>query len=127
MIHELTCDFIAGCDGFHGISRASVRPNAIETFERVYPFGWLGILYETPPVSHELLYFNPARGFALCTMPSTPRSRYYVQFPLDDHIDQWPDDRFWDELKRRLVQKAADELGTGPSIEKSTAPPGSFF
>ena len=104
--HEIACDFIAGCDGFHGVSRASVKPSAIETFERVYPFGWLGILSETPPVSHELIYSNHARGFALCTMRSTHRSRYYVQCPLDDHIDQWPDDRFWDELKRRLDQKA---------------------
>jgi p-hydroxybenzoate 3-monooxygenase len=124
--HEIACDFIAGCDGFHGISRASVRPQAIETFERVYPFGWLGILSETPPVSNELIYSNHARGFALCTMRSTHRSRYYVQCPLDDHIDQWPDDRFWDELKRRLDQSAVDHLVTGPSIEKSIAPLRSF-
>jgi p-hydroxybenzoate 3-monooxygenase len=124
--HEIACDFIAGCDGFHGISRASVKPAAIETFERIYPFGWLGILSETPPVSHELIYSNHARGFALCTMRSTHRSRYYVQCPLDDHIDQWPDDRFWDELKRRLDQKAVDQLVTGPSIEKSIAPLRSF-
>jgi p-hydroxybenzoate 3-monooxygenase len=124
--HELACDFIAGCDGFHGVSRASVKSSAIETFERVYPFGWLGILSETPPVSHELIYSNHARGFALCTMRSSHRSRYYVQCPLDDHIDQWPDDRFWDELKRRLDQKAADHLVTGPSIEKSIAPLRSF-
>ena len=124
--HQIECDFIAGCDGFHGVSRASVKPSAIETFERVYPFGWLGILSETPPVSHELIYSNHARGFALCTMRSTHRSRYYVQCSLDDHIDQWPDDRFWDELKRRLDQKAADHLVTGPSIEKSIAPLRSF-
>ena len=124
--HEIQCDFIAGCDGFHGVSRASVKPSAIETFERVYPFGWLGILSETPPVSHELIYSNHARGFALCTMRSTHRSRYYVQCSLDDHIDQWPDDRFWDELKRRLDQKAVDQLVTGPSIEKSIAPLRSF-
>jgi p-hydroxybenzoate 3-monooxygenase len=124
--HELDCDFIAGCDGFHGVSRASVKPAAIETFERLYPFGWLGVLSETPPVSHELIYSNHARGFALCTMRSAKRSRYYVQCPLDDHIDQWPDDRFWDELKRRLDQKAADELIIGPSIEKSIAPLRSF-
>ena len=107
--HEIACDFIAGCDGFHGVSRASVKPSAIETFERVYPFGWLGILSETPPVSHELIYTNHARGFALCTMRSMHRSRYYVQCPLDDHIDQWPDERFWDELKRRLDQKAVGQ------------------
>jgi p-hydroxybenzoate 3-monooxygenase len=124
--HEISCDFIAGCDGFHGVSRASVKPSAISTFERVYPFGWLGILSETPPVSDELIYSNNARGFALCTMRSKHRSRYYVQCPLDDHIDQWPDDKFWDELKRRLDQKAADKLVTGPSIEKSIAPLRSF-
>ena len=124
--HEIRCDFIAGCDGFHGVSRASVKPGAIETFERVYPFGWLGILSDTPPVSPELIYSNHARGFALCTMRSTRRSRYYLQCSLDDHIDQWPDERFWDELKRRLDQKAVDNLVTGPSIEKSIAPLRSF-
>src|ERR1700694_1803593 len=124
--HEIECDFIAGCDGSHGISRASVKPSAIETFERIYPFGWLGILSETPPVSPELIYSNHPRGFALCTMRSMRRSRCYVQCNLDDHIDQWPDDRFWDELKRRLDQEAADKLVTGPSIEKSIAPLRSF-
>jgi p-hydroxybenzoate 3-monooxygenase len=124
--HEIACDFIAGCDGSHGVSRASVKPSAIETFERIYPFGWLGILSETPPVSHELIYSNHARGFALCTMRSTHRSRYYVQCALDDHIDQWPDARFWDELKRRLDPAAVDRLVTGPSIEKSIAPLRSF-
>jgi p-hydroxybenzoate 3-monooxygenase len=124
--HEIACDFIAGCDGFHGVSRASVKPSAIETFERVYPFGWLGILSETPPVSHELIYTNHTRGFALCTMRSMHRSRYYVQCSLDDHVDQWPDDKFWDELKRRLDQEAVDNLVTGPSIEKSIAPLRSF-
>jgi p-hydroxybenzoate 3-monooxygenase len=123
---EIACDFIAGCDGFHGVSRTSLKPTAIETFERVYPFGWLGILSETPPVSHELIYSNHARGFALCTMRSTHRSRYYVQCSLDDHVEQWPDGRFWDELKQRLDQKAADHLVTGPSIEKSIAPLRSF-
>jgi p-hydroxybenzoate 3-monooxygenase len=111
--HEIAC-------------RASIKPSAIETFERVYPFGWLGILSETPPVSHELIYSNHARGFALCTMRSMHRSRYYLQCPLDDHIEQWPDQRFWDELKRRLDQEAADTLVTGPSIEKSIAPLRSF-
>jgi p-hydroxybenzoate 3-monooxygenase len=124
--HEIACDFIAGCDGFHGVSRASVKPDAIEIFEREYPFGWLGILSDTPPVSHELIYSNHARGFALCTMRSTKRSRYYVQCPLDDRVEDWSDDRFWDELKRRLDQKAADTLVTGPSIEKSIAPLRSF-
>jgi p-hydroxybenzoate 3-monooxygenase len=124
--HQIDCDFIAGCDGFHGVSRASVSPSAIQTFERVYPFGWLGILSETPPVSDELIYNNHARGFALCSMRSTHRSRYYLQCPLDDHVDQWSDERFWDELKRRLDQKAADEIVIGPSIEKSIAPLRSF-
>jgi p-hydroxybenzoate 3-monooxygenase len=123
---EIACDFIAGCDGFHGVSRASVPDSAIKTFERIYPFGWLGILSETRPVSPELIYNNHERGFALCTMRSTHRSRYYVQCSLDDHIGQWPDERFWDELKRRLDRKAADELVTGPSIEKSIAPLRSF-
>ena len=124
--HEIACDFIAGCDGFHGVSRASIKPSAIQTVERTYPFGWLGILSETPPVSHELIYSNHARGFALCTMRSPHRSRYYVQCPIDDHVDRWPDERFWDELKQRLDQKAVDELVTGPSIEKSIAPLRSF-
>jgi p-hydroxybenzoate 3-monooxygenase len=124
--HEIACDFIAGCDGSHGVSRASVKPSAIQTFERIYPFGWLGILSDTPPVSNELIYSNHLRGFALCTMRSTHRSRYYVQCPLDDHIDQWPDARFWDELKRRLDPAAVDHLVTGPSIEKSIAPLRSF-
>jgi p-hydroxybenzoate 3-monooxygenase len=124
--HEIACDFIAGCDGFHGVSRASVKPSAIATFERVYPFGWLGILSETPPVSPELIYTNHARGFALCTMRSMHRSRYYLQCSLDDHIDQWPDEKFWDELKRRLDREAVDNLVTGPTIEKSIAPLRSF-
>ncbi len=124
--HEIACDFIAGCDGFHGVSRQSVPPAAIRTFERVYPFGWLGILSETPPVSHELIYTSHERGFALCTMRSMHRSRYYLQCSMDDHIDQWPDNRFWDELKRRLDPEAADHLVTGPSIEKSIAPLRSF-
>ena len=124
--HEIACDFIAGCDGFHGISRASVPETAIQTFERVYPFGWLGILSETPPVSHELIYTNHPRGFSLCTMRSMHRSRYYLQCSLDDHVEQWPDDRFWDELKRRIDAKAVAQLVTGPSIEKSIAPLRSF-
>ena len=123
---EIACDFIAGCDGFHGVSRASVPETAIRTFERVYPFGWLGILSETPPVSHELIYTNHARGFSLCTMRSMHRSRYYLQCSLEDHVDQWPDERFWDELKRRIDAKAVAQLVTGPSIEKSIAPLRSF-
>jgi p-hydroxybenzoate 3-monooxygenase len=124
--HQIECDFIAGCDGFHGISRQSVPAAAIETFERIYPFGWLGILSETPPISPELIYANHPRGFALCSMRSMHRSRYYVQCSLDDHVDQWPDAKFWDELKRRLDQEAVDHLITGPSIEKSIAPLRSF-
>ncbi len=105
--HELHCDFIAGCDGYHGISRQSVPESALETFERVYPFGWLGVLSETPPVSHELIYSNHERGFALCSMRSTTRSRYYVQCPLDDKVESWSDDAFWGELRARLDPAAA--------------------
>lgn len=123
---ELHCDYIAGCDGFHGVSRQSVPAQAIENFERVYPFGWLGILADTKPVSDELIYVNHARGFALCSMRSHTRSRYYVQCALDDHVDAWSDQRFWDELRARLPQDAADSLITGPSIEKSIAPLRSF-
>jgi p-hydroxybenzoate 3-monooxygenase len=124
--HRVDCDFIAGCDGYHGISRASVPATALQTFERVYPFGWLGVLSETPPVSHELIYSNQARGFALCSMRSMTRSRYYVQCSLDDKVEQWSDEAFWDELRSRLDAKAAAELVTGPSIEKSIAPLRSF-
>ena len=124
--HEVECDFIAGCDGYHGASRAGVPPGAIQTFERVYPFGWLGVLSETPPVSHELIYSNHERGFALCSMRSTIRSRHYVQCSLDDRVEQWSDDAFWDELRRRLDPAAAEALVTGPSIEKSIAPLRSF-
>ena len=124
--HEIECDFIAGCDGYHGVSRASVPPSAIRTFERVYPFGWLGVLSDTPPVAHELIYSNHERGFALCSMRSPTRSRHYVQCSLDDKVEQWSDDAFWDELRRRLDPEAAESLVTGPSIEKSIAPLRSF-
>jgi p-hydroxybenzoate 3-monooxygenase len=124
--HELACDFIAGCDGYHGVSRRSVPERAIATYERVYPFGWLGILADTPPVSHELIYSNHERGFALCSMRSPTRTRYYVQCSLDDEVAQWSDDAFWDELRRRLDREAAESLVTGPSIEKSIAPLRSF-
>jgi p-hydroxybenzoate 3-monooxygenase len=124
--HDITCDFIAGCDGFHGVSRHSVAADALTTYERVYPFGWLGLLSDTPPVSPELIYTSHERGFALCSMRSSTRSRYYVQCALDDHIDNWPDSKFWDELKRRVDPEAADHLVTGPSIEKSIAPLRSF-
>ena len=124
--HEVACDFIAGCDGYHGVSRASVPANALQTFERVYPFGWLGVLSETPPVSHELIYSNHERGFALCSMRSIHRSRYYVQCSLDDKVAQWSDAAFWDELRSRLDPAAAESLVTGPTIEKSIAPLRSF-
>jgi p-hydroxybenzoate 3-monooxygenase len=124
--HELQCDFIAGCDGFHGVSRASVPPAALKVFERSYPFGWLGVLSDTPPVSHELIYSNHERGFALCSMRSLTRSRYYIQCPADDSVARWSDQAFWDELRRRLDPESAERMVTGPSIEKSIAPLRSF-
>jgi p-hydroxybenzoate 3-monooxygenase len=124
--HEIECDFIAGCDGFHGVSRASVK-DSITEYEKVYPFGWLGILSDTPPVSpHAIVYANSERGFSLCSMRSMTRSRYYVQVPLDDKVEDWSDERFWDELKRRLDPDLASRIVTGPSIEKSIAPLRSF-
>ena len=124
--HELACDFIAGCDGFHGVSRQSVPAAALTTHERVYPFGWLGVLVDQPPVSDELIYVNHERGFALCSMRSPTRSRYYVQCSLEDKLDAWSDDRFWAELRSRLDERANAKLRTGPSIEKSIAPLRSF-
>lgn len=124
--HRIDCDFIAGCDGFHGVSRKAVPQGAIKEFERIYPFGWLGIMAEVPPVAHELIYANHPRGFALCSMRSTTRSRYYVQCPLDDKVEDWSDDRFWDELRRRLPAEHAEAMVTGPSFEKSIAPLRSF-
>jgi p-hydroxybenzoate 3-monooxygenase len=124
--HTLACDFIAGCDGFHGISRQSVPESAITAFERVYPFGWLGVLADVPPVSHELIYANHERGFALCSMRSATRSRYYIQCNASERPEDWPDERFWEELTRRLDSEAAGRLVTGPSIEKSLAPLRSF-
>jgi p-hydroxybenzoate 3-monooxygenase len=122
----LECDYIAGCDGFHGVSRKSAPTDKLKTFERVYPFGWLGVLSRTPPVAHELIYANHERGFALCSMRSDVLSRYYVQCSLDDKVEQWPDERFWNELKSRLPEDVAASLVTGPSIEKSIAPLRSF-
>jgi p-hydroxybenzoate 3-monooxygenase len=122
----LECDYIAGCDGFHGVSRKSAPADAIQLFERVYPFGWLGILSRTPPVAHELIYANHERGFALCSMRSDQLSRYYIQCGLDEKIEDWPDERFWDELRARLPAATAAALVTGPSIEKSIAPLRSF-
>ena len=124
--HRVDCDFIAGCDCFHGISQTSVPDQAIEIYEKVYPFGWLGILADVPPVSHELIYANHPQGFALCSMRSMTRSRYYVQCSLEDKVEEWSDDRFWDELRFRLPPDAADQVTTGPSIEKSIAPLRSF-
>jgi p-hydroxybenzoate 3-monooxygenase len=124
--HTLECDFIAGCDGYHGISRQSVPADALRTYEKVYPFGWLGILADVPPVSHELIYANTERGFALCSMRSETRSRYYVQCSLDEKVESWSDDAFWNELRARLDPEAAERLVTGPSLEKSIAPLRSF-
>jgi p-hydroxybenzoate 3-monooxygenase len=124
--HDLECDFIAGCDGFHGVCRKSVPQNALRTYERVYPFGWLGLLADTPPVHHELIYVNHPDGFALCSMRSHTRSRLYLQCSLTENLEDWPDQRFWDELRRRLDPAAAAALVTGPSIEKSIAPLRSF-
>lgn len=125
--HEIACDFIAGCDGFHGASRASVPQGAITECEKIYPFGWLGVLADTPPVSpHSVVYGNSERGFSLCSMRSMARSRYYVQVPLDDKVADWSDQRFWDELRRRLDSELAQRIITGPSIEKSIAPLRSF-
>ena len=124
--HTIQCDFIAGCDGFHGVCRASVPRDAIKEFEKVYPFGWLGLLSDTPPVHHELIYVNHPRGFALCSQRSANRSRYYLQVPLTDTIEQWSDDAFWQELKLRLDPDAAAKLVTGASLEKSIAPLRSF-
>jgi len=124
--HTVACDFIAGCDGFHGVCRASVPKDKIREYEKVYPFGWLGLLADTPPVHHELIYVNSPRGFALCSQRSKTRSRYYLQVPLTDKIEQWSDEAFWNELRERLDPQAREQLVTGPSIEKSIAPLRSF-
>lgn len=123
---QIQCDFIAGCDGYHGVCRASVPEDKIKTFEKVYPFGWLGVLADVPPVADELIYVQSERGFALCSMRSETRSRYYLQVPLTDHIEDWSDEKFWDELKNRLDPESREKLVTGPSIEKSIAPLRSF-
>jgi p-hydroxybenzoate 3-monooxygenase len=123
---RLDCDFIAGCDGFHGVCRASVPQGAITEYEKVYPFGWLGLLADTPPVHHELVYANSSRGFALCSQRSATRSRYYLQVPLTDKAENWSDEAFWQELRLRLDPEARETLVTGPSLEKSIAPLRSF-
>ncbi len=123
---EILCDFVAGCDGFHGVSRKTIPENVRKEYEKVYPFGWLGVLSETPPVDHELIYANSKRGFALCSMRNANLSRYYIQCSAHDKVENWSDDAFWSELKRRIPQETAAKLVTGPSIEKSIAPLRSF-
>ncbi len=123
---RLECDYVAGCDGFHGVARQSIPPEALQVFERVYPFGWLGMLADTPPVHPELVYATHPRGFALCSMRSLTRSRYYLQVPAQEPLADWSDERFWAELKTRLPVDLAEQLVTGPSIEKSIAPLRSF-
>ena len=123
---RLDCDFVAGCDGFHGPSRQAIPEEVRTEYEKTYPFGWLGILSETPPVDHELIYANSERGFALCSMRNANLSRYYIQCALSDRPEDWEDDTFWTELKRRLPEDTAEKLVTGPSIEKSIAPLRSF-
>jgi len=123
---RLDCDFIAGCDGFHGVSRPCIPETIRKTFERVYPFGWLGILAEVPPANHELIYANHERGFALASMRSATRSRYYIQCPLDEKLEDWPDERFWDEVSLRLGPATAAHVVRGPAFEKSIAPLRSF-
>jgi p-hydroxybenzoate 3-monooxygenase len=123
---RLDCDYIAGCDGFHGVARQSIPAGVLKEFERVYPFGWLGILADTPPVADELIYANHERGFALCSMRSPTRTRYYLQVGAEEKVEDWSDERFWNELKSRLPAEVAARLVTGPSIEKSIAPLRSF-
>jgi p-hydroxybenzoate 3-monooxygenase len=123
--HRIDCDFIAGCDGFHGVSRSVIPPSVLRTVEKVYPFGWLGVLSETPPLD-DIIYARHARGFALASQRNPMLSRYYIQVPLDTEIEDWPDDRFWRELKTRFPPEIADRIVTGPSIEKSIAPLRSF-
>ncbi|MBP6545319.1 MAG: 4-hydroxybenzoate 3-monooxygenase [Phenylobacterium sp.] len=123
---RLDCDFVAGCDGYHGVSRLSIPAEVLRTYEKVYPFGWLGILADVPPCDHELIYSNHERGFALASMRSAVRSRYYIQAPVDEDLTAWPDDRIWDELALRLGPAAAAGMTRGPSIEKSIAPLRSF-
>ncbi|WP_218723105.1 4-hydroxybenzoate 3-monooxygenase [Pseudomonas bubulae] len=123
---RLDCDYIAGCDGFHGVARQSIPSDVLKIFERVYPFGWLGVLAETPPVNDELVYARHERGFALCSQRSASRSRYYLQVPAGEKVEDWSDQRFWDELKTRLPTALTERLVTGPSLEKSIAPLRSF-
>ena len=124
--HRIDCDFVAGCYGYHGVSRQTIPSDTLREFEKVYPFGWLGILADVPPVDHELIYTNHPRGFSLCTMRSLVRSRYYLQVTLTDKVEAWSDQGFWDELRRRIPQDCADTIQMDPSIEKSIAPLRSF-
>jgi p-hydroxybenzoate 3-monooxygenase len=124
--HRISCSYVVGCDGFHGVSRNTIPVEKRTEFERVYPFGWLGILSRTPPACHELIYANSSRGFALCSMRNENLSRYYVQVPVADAIEQWSDERFWKELRARLPKMINSNLVTGPSVEKSIAPLRSF-
>lgn len=123
---RIDCDYIAGCDGYHGVSRQTIPAENLTVYEREYPFGWLALLSDTPPVNHELIYASSERGFSLCSMRSNTRSRYYLQVGLDEKVEDWSDERFWDELKLRLPSDAAARLVTGPSLEKSIAPLRSF-
>ncbi|MFT0869264.1 4-hydroxybenzoate 3-monooxygenase [Pseudomonas sp. CAM1A] len=120
--HRVECDYIAGCDGFHGVARQSIPASVLKVYERVYPFGWLGLLADTLPVNHELIYAHHERGFVLCSQRSQTRSRYYLQVPLQERVEDWSDERFWTELKARLPQAVAEQLVTGPALEKSIAP-----
>jgi len=124
--HTIECQFVAGCDGYHGVSRKAIPSDILKTYERVYPFGWLGVLTDRPPIAHELIYANSKNGFALCSMRSNTRSRYYIQCSRDDNADNWTDDQFWNELVKRLGSETAKNLQRGPSIEKSIAPLRSF-
>ncbi|MEM9523527.1 MAG: 4-hydroxybenzoate 3-monooxygenase [Pseudomonadota bacterium] len=123
---RLDCEFIAGCDGFHGVSRKSIPAGIRTEYERAYPFGWLGVLSETPPVNEELIYANSPRGFALCSMRNPTLSRYYIQVPITTKPGHWSDDDFWNELRRRIPRDRAEELIVGPSVEKSLVPLRSF-
>jgi p-hydroxybenzoate 3-monooxygenase len=125
-IVRIDCDYVIGADGFHGVSRKSIPKDVLREYERIYPFGWLGVLSRTKPVSPELIYAKHERGFALCSLRSQVLSRYYIQVPLEDKVEDWSDDAFWAELKRRLPAEVAGRLITGPSIEKSIAPLRSF-
>lgn len=125
--HRVDCDIIAGCDGYHGVSRTCIPTDKIKEYEKVYPFGWLGILADVPPCDDELIYSNHANGFALASMRSQTRSRYYIQCPIDEDIKNWPDERLWDELAIRLGPKTAAKMACGPALEKSIAPLRSFM